>query len=189
MKKIFVLIISLLLCLSFIYGCVYKGVNSGGADDDNQNKNNDVIAEFSAETISGGNFTNANFADYDLTVINVWTTWCGYCLEEMPYLEQLSSELGENVHFMTLCDDADTEFELAKEILDDNGATFDTIIGNSQTTASIIRPYVSGYPTTLYINSEGVVVGSQVGLPAWGEDVIEAYKEQINSYLPLEIEK
>lgn len=32
------------------------------------------------------------FADYDLTMVNLWTTTCGYCIEEMPTLEKLRTE-------------------------------------------------------------------------------------------------
>ncbi len=36
--------------------------------------------------------------------VDCWGTWCKGCLEEMPYIKQLMSELeGENVAFVFLC--------------------------------------------------------------------------------------
>ena len=32
------------------------------------------------------------FALHDLTLVNIWATWCGPCIEEMPALEKIYQE-------------------------------------------------------------------------------------------------
>lgn len=51
-----------------------------------------VIGSFEASNLEGEPITEEIFADYDLTMVNLWTTTCGYCIEEMPTLEKLRAE-------------------------------------------------------------------------------------------------
>lgn len=51
-----------------------------------------VIGSFEASNLEGEPITEEIFADYDLTMVNLWTTTCGYCIEEMPTLEKLRTE-------------------------------------------------------------------------------------------------
>ena len=37
--------------------------------------------------------TEEIFAPYDLTMVNIWATWCGYCVREMPELAKLKDML------------------------------------------------------------------------------------------------
>ena len=48
---------------------------------------------FTVEDIEGNEVTHEVFADADLTVINIWGTFCGPCIQEMPDLGALSQEL------------------------------------------------------------------------------------------------
>ena len=69
------------------------------------------------------------FSGYDLTMVNIWATWCGYCVQEMPELAKLKDMLPENVNLITICDDATVETELAYTILQGTGATnFQTLM-------------------------------------------------------------
>ncbi len=40
-----------------------------------------------------------NLQDYKgkIVFINFWTTWCSYCVEEIPYLEKISKEYSEDL--------------------------------------------------------------------------------------------
>ena len=62
---------------------------------------------FTVEDIEGNEVTHEVFADADLTVINIWGTFCGPCIQEMPDLGALSQEYAEkNVQFIGLVGDA-----------------------------------------------------------------------------------
>ena len=53
-----------------------------------------------------------------VTVINMWATWCGYCVEELPDLEKMNSELEkEGSGVIGVCEDAYDSADQAKEIL------------------------------------------------------------------------
>ena len=40
-------------------------------------------------------YTEKVFSDYDLTLVNAFTTWCSPCVNEMPELEKLYQEMKE----------------------------------------------------------------------------------------------
>ena len=61
------------------------------------------MSSFKTVDLEGNEVTQDIFKDYDMTMINVWTTWCPYCIEEMPELETVYQKLPENVNFITIC--------------------------------------------------------------------------------------
>ena len=40
-------------------------------------------------------YTEKVFSDYDLTLVNIFTTWCSPCVNEIPELEKLYEEMKE----------------------------------------------------------------------------------------------
>ncbi len=141
----------------------------------------DSLGEFSSVTITGEQITQDIFADYDLTMVNIWASWCGPCVNEMGELAELYLQLPENVNLITMCEDAETQGELVEQILTTNKAEFHTIVVNDAMRRSIINR-CSGFPTTVYIDKEGYIVGqAMVGAPS--QDVIETYMNQIEMRL------
>ena len=111
--------------------------------------------------------TEEIFAPYDLTMVNIWTTWCPYCVREMPELAKLKDMLPENVNLITICDDASIETELAYDILQQTGATnFQTLIGTQEIYDQFVYQ-ADVIPTTFFLDSEGNPVGKPLlGVPS-----------------------
>ncbi|MBB5731117.1 thiol-disulfide isomerase/thioredoxin [Altererythrobacter atlanticus] len=38
-------------------------------------------------------------------LLNLWATWCAPCIEEMPLLDELAGDLGEDVRVLTVSED------------------------------------------------------------------------------------
>ncbi|MEG0020092.1 MAG: TlpA disulfide reductase family protein, partial [Oscillospiraceae bacterium] len=60
------------------------------------------------QDFEGNTITKDIFADYDLTMVNLWATTCGYCIEEMPELNELRKELqdeGKSFNIISICMD------------------------------------------------------------------------------------
>ena len=51
------------------------------------------LGEFTMQDINGETYTQEMFADYDLTMVNVFTTWCSPCIGEIPDLQKLRDEV------------------------------------------------------------------------------------------------
>ncbi len=56
----------------------------------------ETVGEFSAQDIFENTYTQEIFKDYDLTLVNVFTTWCSPCVEEIPVLEKIRQEYEKN---------------------------------------------------------------------------------------------
>lgn len=147
--------------------CIFPGLS------DNAKTN---MKDFQAKTLDGGTFSQKDFAKYDITMVNIWTTWCGYCVEEMPELQALYEKLPKNMNMISICCDADTESELAKEILSKKSCKFPSLIPDEKLQKSLLNK-IDGYPTTVFVDSEGNIIGdAQTGAPSQKkEEVADAY--------------
>ena len=164
MKKIIALVLMLMLLASF------ASAQTVG------------LTDFSTTDMEGNPVNQDIFADYDLTMVNVWATWCGYCIEEMPAFAEIKKNLPENVNIITICDDAAAEPELTKEILSASNANFQTLIPTEEMYTQLLG-YVYAFPTTFFVDSQGVpIVQPLSGVPSL-DDPAGAYLKIINGLL------
>jgi thiol-disulfide isomerase/thioredoxin len=118
-------------------------------------------------------FMNANgqeemLSDYKGKVIllNFWATWCGPCVEEMPGLDRLQAELGDD-KFQVLA--VSQDLHGMKKVLQfrEKWGLENLAALNDKTTKSGRAAGVFGLPATLLINSDGQEVGRMVGPAEW----------------------
>lgn len=141
------------------------------------------MSKFTTKDLDGNEVTEDIFKDYDVTMVNVWATWCKYCILEMPEIQELYEELPENTNIITICTDGDTELDTAKELLEEIGAKFTTIMSCDEIEKNVLE-YVTGYPTTFFVDKNGKVIGElQIGTPADEGEIKEAYLELIQKIL------
>ena len=142
------------------------------------------MSEFKTKDINGKEVTEDVIKKYDLTMVNVWATWCSYCVEEMPELQSLYKKLPKNVNMITICTDGDTKAKEAKELLNKSKAEFTTLVKCDELNENVID-YITGYPTTFFVDKKGKVVGHlQVGTPSEdGKDNEKGYRQLIDQAL------
>ena len=136
---------------------------------------------FTATDLDGNTVTESIFTEKDLTVLNIWGTFCGPCIGEMPELGKWAKEMPDNVQIVGLIIDIngeeDTEHrDLAIEITEKAGTEFTNLIANMDF-APILKDVV-GVPTTLFIDKDGNIVGD----PIVGANV-DGYKTFVEDYL------
>ena len=118
---------------------------------------------FDTVDLDGNPVTMADiFAAHDVTMINVWATWCGPCVNEMPELaEQNRAFAGKGGAIVgVLLDDTDEEtLADAKDILDNAGADFLVVVapGNFED----IIP-IQAFPTSYFVSSDGTIIGDPI---------------------------
>ena len=135
---------------------------------------------FETTDINGGKVTSEEvFGAHKVTMLNIWTSWCGYCIMEMPELEQMNSELAQkDCAVVGLLLDAyeDSGLEDGRQAVADTGVTYTVLLPWDGCDSDLP---VQAFPTTVFIDSEGNIidVGAVVGAD------IEAYRETIDKAL------
>lgn len=157
------------------------GLSLVGCTNKDASKFKGSLKTFSTEDLDGNAVDESIFADYDITMVNTWATWCGPCVGEIPELEELHQQLPDNVNIISICMDAADEAETAKKILSDGGVTFQTLVGNKGLEDAFLN-HLTGYPTTVFVDKEGNIVGEiMAGAPS--SDVVGTYMENVNHAL------
>lgn len=136
--------------------------------------------EFTLKDIEGNEITQKIFENYELTMINIWSTTCESCIEEMPELQKLYKELPEKINLITICTDGEGELELVKNIISASKAEFKTIAGNDDLKQKILKDK-NIYPTTIFVDKNTKIIGEKIlGVPKSEKDLVETYKGIIN---------
>ncbi|MDR3229859.1 MAG: redoxin family protein [Synergistaceae bacterium] len=133
---------------------------------------------FSSQTIEGETITNAIFAEKKLTMVNIWATWCGPCISEMPDLGELSRSMPEGTQLVGILDDYTTDaVTKAKEIVNRTNANFPHIVAVPAMSSWLYT--VDAIPTTIFVDTEGRIVGSRLV----GSRSAAAYRAALNALL------
>lgn len=121
---------------------------------------------FNTQDLDGAAVDNSIFAGKDLTVINIWGTFCTPCINEMPQLAEWSASMPDNVQLVGLvsdlntADDAET-LETARMICEMTGAdNYLHLVTNAD--FSDLLAGVVGVPTTLFVDGSGALVGEPI---------------------------
>lgn len=135
-----------------------------------------------------GNPVDASvFAENDLTMINIWATWCGPCVNEIPTLDELNKEYeGKGVAIKGLLYEleqgqesgvSDSAREAADTILTETGATYQQLTPSADMVKSKELSTLMAYPTTYFVDSKGNILGFRVGANSYDDwkDIIELY--------------
>ena len=198
MKKLLVLIMTILMCVILAACAGDAPAGEDAEEDDYHYAVEDVavgtnIGSFTSEDLEGNKVSEAIFGDKDVTVINVWATFCGPCIEEMPELAELAEGLPDNAQVIGVVIDAtpagtkegaaidlwgagEGNIDLAKEICGDTGAKYTNILASES--VSKVFEGVEAVPTTFILDRSGKTVCK----PFVGADV-EGYKKAVEDYL------
>ena len=157
-----------------------KSDSSSGKQETSENGFPVNMPEFSTTDMDGNKVTNDIFADYDLTVVNFWATYCNPCINELPELAEWKKEFPDNVNLIGLLVDVDEkgsdQYKLAEKIIKETGADYQHLIAAEEFDDMISN--LVGVPTTFFVDSKGKIIGE----PFAGADV-DAYKQTVEDYL------
>ena len=121
-----------------------------------------------------------SLADYKGTPVAVhfWATWCFPCRAEMPTMDALQRELGEDLVILPLSLDRDGAPLVRNYYNDHDLVTLPVMIDEKMAAGRALR--VHGIPATVFINAEGAEVARVLGDRDWSDpDVIELVRHII----------
>lgn len=137
---------------------------SAAQGEETQTKN---IGSFTAETLDGETVDETIFSGHTLTVVNVWATFCGWCVDEMPILSALNDEYAEKgVQVVGVVNDTITtdgsedpdQVALAKDIVAQGNATYKQLkLSNDLIQLGFAS--LPAVPATFFFDGNGNMVG------------------------------
>ena len=123
-------------------------------------------------------------------MINIWASWCGPCVHEMPALNELSAEYGDRLTIVGLLGDAATvtedgkielkqdELDGARKLYEELGINYPSLIPNELMMVLMYQIQMQYFPTTLFFAADGTPLRMEVG----GKDK-EGWKAVIDEVL------
>ncbi len=96
-------------------------------------------------------------------ILNFWTSWCGYCKQEMPDFEQAYKDYGGQIEFIML--DAQTNeytADAGAAYVAEQGFTFPVYYDANGEAVAVYG--VRGFPATVAVDADGYVVYAQSGM-------------------------
>jgi peroxiredoxin len=107
-------------------------------------------------------------------LVNFWATWCPPCRLEMPLLEQTYQKLKDG-GFVVLAVDVQEGPDKVNPYIEELGLTFPVALDRGGAVATAYR--VTGLPTTVFVDSNGVVADIHRG--ALVESTLQGYLDNI----------
>ena len=192
--------VSIIVLYAFVFIAIARGVTDTGdvEDDSTQYAVEDMeigtgIGSFKSIDLDGNEISDEIFSEKDVTVLNVWATFCDPCKEEMPELQKMAEELPDNAQVIGVVMDAppqgadrDGEYDVwegdpyniqtAREICGETGVKYTNILASD----SVFKAFknVEAVPTTFILDKSGNMVCKAFV----GADV-QGYRKAVNDYL------
>ena len=121
---------------------------------------------FNAKTTDGEKFTNDSIKG-KVVLLEFWATWCGFCLDEAPYIDRMNREYGDK-GLLVLAVDVGESKKTVKKYLDQHPRSSRIVLTDDTNLAAMYEATV--YPIYVVIDRDGNIAGTQRG--AAGEDAL-----------------
>ena len=146
-----------------------------------------TVGKFETKGVDGKDYTEKVFSDYDLTLVNVFTTWCSPCVNEIPELEKLYEEMKEKgvgvvgVVLDTVGDDAKQNEDTVKKagvLKEKTKASYPFLVPDSTMMNGRLNG-ISAFPETFFVDKNGNIVGETYS----GSHSLDEWKEIVEKEL------
>nr|MBP6584667.1 TlpA family protein disulfide reductase [Flavobacterium sp.] len=122
---------------------------------------------FTYENHKGGTSTLADFKG-KYVYIDVWATWCGPCLAEIPHLKKVEAAYhGKNIVFLSISIDAKKDYEKWKNMVNQKQLGGVQLIADNDWNSKFVTDYgIQGIPRFILIDPNGNVVEADASRPS-----------------------
>lgn len=177
----------LMIVLALVGLLTACGSQEAGQDDGDTAQSQGVLSGFTAQDLEGNDVDDSIFDDYDVTMVNVWGTFCTPCIQEMPDLGALAEKYADQgLQIVGLVSDA-TDYQggypeetvaLAQEIVDETGADYLHLLP-SQDLLNRVLSSIQVVPTTFFVDREGNQLGGIVTGAKSSEDWVKIFDKKL----------
>ncbi|MGL5256367.1 MAG: TlpA family protein disulfide reductase [Proteocatella sp.] len=162
MKKVVVLFI-LVLSIVILSGCQQ---NSGNDSKDEVSKADfwgeiESVVDFELKDMDDNLVSNSIFEEKEYTLVNIWGTFCGPCVEEIPILQEIYEE-NKNINVLGIVADGDINEVKAFEMLNELGANYTNLITNEDFNEEFLSKS-QVLPVSIIVDKQGKILETIVG--------------------------
>ncbi len=127
----------------------------------------DPAPDFRFEDAAGQTFSLSDFRGKSV-MLNFWRTTCGYCILEMPYIQQVYDDWqGGEVVILTI--DIGERADKVNDLLDELGFSLPVLLDIEA--AAMAQYRVTNLPRTFFIDKEGLIRGIKFGAFQSAEEI------------------
>ena len=135
---------------------------------------------FETTDVYGNKVTGSDlFKNNKVTMVNIFASWCGPCVNEMPQLEQMNKDFaGMGCGIIGILSDGReaSGLEDGKAVINDTGVTYPVIIPWDSFENDLI---FTAYPTTYFVDSDGNILDVDPIVGAYVERYMDAVEEAL----------
>ena len=171
MKKFLCVALSIIMLFAFA-SC--GGRNEGGTDVSEK----EGLTSFTTVTLDGENADESIFKGKKVTMVNIWATFCGPCIGEMPDLQKLHEDYADRDFQVVgiVCDVyGDRNLDTAKDIVKDTGVKYVSLLPSDSLNEAKLNS-VTSVPETFFVDETGAMIaGPYIGSRSYSQwaEVIE----------------
>ena len=115
--------------------------------------------DFTLQSIDGKEVTLSKFRGRPV-MVNFWTTHCGFCMLQMPYIQAFYNELS-NEEVVVLTIDTGESATVVRDFGTSQGFTFPVLVDPQGVVAKAYG--IPGVPVTFFIDAEGFLKAYKIG--------------------------
>lgn len=145
-----------------------------------------AVGNFQMNDVDGTSYDQSLFADNEVTLVNVFTTWCSPCVNEIPELQKLSEQMKEQgvgvvgVVLDTVSNGSEDSEAIQKAQLlrEKTGASYPFLIPDDSMMNGHLNG-ISAFPHSFFVDKNGNILGEAVE----GSHDLEGWTELVNAQL------
>ena len=117
--------------------------------------------QFSLQNLKGKPVTLADLKGKP-AIVNFWATWCAPCVEELPMLDTFYRAKKSDTGLTVVAINIKESQKIVEEFVATNGYSLVTLLDETGKVSEDFQ--VFGLPTTFFINADGDIVFTHMGL-------------------------
>lgn len=126
---------------------------------------NQTLPDFTLADLQGKTWKLADLKG-KTTFINLWATWCGPCIQELPYVQKLHEQMKDRKDVLILTLNIDEELGLVEPFMKDNKYNFTVLPAQSYAT----NLGVYSIPRNWVVSVDGVLQLEGIGYGGEGDE-------------------
>jgi len=161
--------------------------NTGQQAEDTVSHAVSSVGNFSTQNVNGEAITQDIFKDHELTMVNIFTTWCSPCVNEMPDLEKLYQKMKDkNVGVVGVVLDVlnekgeivEKDLERAQLLVKKTGVSYPILLPDSTYFNGRLTS-IEAFPESFFVDKNGKIVGETYSGSGSLEDWLEVVENEL----------